>query len=53
MTPYRASDGSVKYKRRLISEKVVGAAAGLAPQKIYDRYEKYFAEMGIGKESCR
>ena len=49
-TPYRASDGSVKYKRKLIAEKVVSTRQVSAPQKTYERYEKYFAEMGIGKE---
>jgi hypothetical protein len=49
MTPYRAGDGSVKYKRKLISEKVVSQRQVSAPQRTYERYEKYFGEMGVGK----
>jgi hypothetical protein len=49
MKPYRASDGSVKVRRQLISEKIVGQRQVSAPQKTYDRYEKYFREMDVGK----
>ncbi len=50
MTPYRTSDGSVKYKRKLISEKVISQHQTTAPNKAYASYEKYFVEMGIRKE---
>ena len=50
MTPYYARDGSVKYKRKLISEKVISQRQTTAPNKTYARYEKYFVEMGIRKE---
>ena len=50
MTPYRADDGSVRYKRRLLSKKVVSEKRKETPGKIYDRYKKYFVEMGVGKE---
>jgi hypothetical protein len=50
MTPYRARDGSIKYKRKLIKEKVISQRQTRAPDKTYDKYEKYFVEMGIGKD---
>ncbi len=50
MTPYRTDDGSVRYRRKLLSEKVVSEKRKETPKKIYDKYEKYFAEMGVGKD---
>lgn len=49
VTPYRARDGSVKYKRQLIREKIVSERRTAPSKNIYDRYEKYFIEMGVGK----
>lgn len=53
MTPYRAEDGSVRYKKRLISEKIVGERHRSTPDSIFDLYERYFAEMGIGMDIMR
>lgn len=50
MTPYRAADGSIRYKRRLLSQKVVGERRRATPDRIFDVYEDYFDEMGIGDE---
>lgn len=50
MTPYRAADGSIRYKRTLLSQKVVGERHQATPDRIFDMYEDYFAEMGIGDE---
>lgn len=50
MNPYRTREGAVRYKRSLVSEKIVGRRQISAPQKIYGRFEKYFAEMNITKD---
>ena len=47
MVPYRTRQGSVRYKRNLLSEKVVSQRQVSAPKKIYKRFEKYFVEMNI------
>jgi hypothetical protein len=50
MTPYRAEDGSIQYKKTLLSQKVVTQEHKKTPDKIYGKYERYFTEMGVGKE---
>jgi hypothetical protein len=50
MTPYRAGNGSVRYKRTLIAQKVISQRQVTAPQTIYDKYEKYFVAMGVSKD---
>jgi hypothetical protein len=50
MVPYRTRQGSVRYKRNLLSEKVVSQRQVSAPTKIYKRFEKYFVEMNISNE---
>jgi hypothetical protein len=50
MTPYRATDGSIRYKRTLLSQKVVGERRRATPDGVFDMYEDYFEEMGIGDD---
>lgn len=50
MVPYRTREGAVRYKRNLLSEKVVSKRQISAPQKIYSRFEKYFIEMDISDD---
>ena len=50
MDPYRTRQGAVRYRRSLMSEKIVGRRQISAPKKIYGRFEKYFIEMNISKD---
>lgn len=50
MIPYRARDGSIRYKKRKVSEKVVSQKRTDTPDRVFDKYEDYFAEMGIADE---
>jgi hypothetical protein len=50
MTPYRGRDGSIRYKKRILSQKVISRKRTDTSDRFLDRYEDYFAEMGIGEE---
>jgi hypothetical protein len=50
VTPYRADNGAVRYRRKLIGEKVVSQRKTAAPEKTYNKYEKYFVAMGVEKD---
>jgi hypothetical protein len=50
MMPYRARDGSIKYRKRTVSEKVVSQKRTDTPDWVFDKYEDYFDEMGIAEE---
>jgi hypothetical protein len=53
MTPFRANDGSIRYRKELIEAKVLSERHAKTPDKIYGRYEKFFLDMGIDKDIVR
>jgi hypothetical protein len=50
MMPYRDRDGSIRYKKRILSQKVISQKRTDTSDRFLDRYDDYFAEMGIAGE---
>jgi len=50
MIPYRAGDGSIRYRKLVVSQKVVSQKHTDTSERLFDKYGDYFAKMGIAKE---
>jgi hypothetical protein len=49
LIPFRAGDGSVRFGKQLVEDRILSQRHAETPAKVFNRYEAYFLEMGISK----